>query len=482
MRGVLTLLVLIAITAGVFALGSVRRESDDKPLLHVADEVALTVKIATPERGEITRLVQAPGDVEAVLEVDISSEVVAKIEEMPVEEGDVVTAGALLCRLDDKHLRAELESATEAIAQLSAAIVAADADLEKARRDCKRQERLSETDATSRTEVLDYLTVRKKAEAAFEMREHELAQAEAHAKRLREDLKRTIITSPIDGVIAKINAKQGEVVVTGTMNNPGTVIMTVTDLSKMQVRTRVDEVEIPLVESGQHARVYLQSDPARPVPARVVRVASKGTKPLGRDVVTFEAILEVLSRDKAIMPGMSANVEIEVATSEDAVTVPVEAVVHRMRKELDEKIVEAFDARQANLDLSERARQAQYIKVVYVMEDDAAKVRLIEPGVADSHHVELLSGVNEMDRVIIGPYRSLDQLKDGRKVALANDDKKKEGAAKDAADTDESADERLAESDDGKESDDTDATAETDKTGEKHSDDKTPTVTASATP
>ncbi len=446
MRGFLTILVLVAVGAGVFALGSLRRESDDKPLLHVAEEVALTVNVAKPERGEITRLVQAPGDVEAELEVDISSEVVAKIEEMPVEEGDTVRAGDLLCRLDDDNLLADLESATEAIAQLDAAILVAEADLEKADRDCERQKRLSEADATSRIEMLDYLTVRKKARAVLEMRRHELAQAEARFKRLEEDLKRTVITSPINGVVARLNAKQGEVVITGTMNNPGTVIMTISDLSKMQVRARVDEVEIPLVKSGQRARVYLQSDPVKPVPARVVRVAAKGIKPVGRDVVTFEAILEVLSNDERIMPGMTANIEIEVATSTDTVTVPVEAVVHRMRKELDEKIVAEFDKRQENLDLSERARQAQYLKVVYVMDGEKARVRLIEPGVADSRRVELLSGVSEDDVIIIGPYRSLDQLKDGRKVAEADKDEKKEGAA-DEGDKDEPQEQRTADED-----------------------------------
>jgi HlyD family secretion protein len=452
MKGFLTLLVLIGIGAGIFALGSLRRGSDNKPFLYVADEVALTVEVAKPERGEIIRLVQSPGDVEAVLEVDISSEVVAKIEEMPVEEGDVVKKGDLLCRLDDKNLRAELESATERIAQLRAAILQAEADVEKADRDCERQKRLSESDATSRIEMLDYLTVRKKARAVLDMREHELAQSQAMLKRLKEDLKRTIITSPIDGVVAKINAKQGEVVVTGTMNNPGTVIMTVTDLSKMQVRARVDEVEIPLVKSGQRARVYLQSDPDKPVPARVVRVASKGIKPLGRDVVTFEAILEVLSNDERIKPGMTANVEVEVDRSEDAITVPVEAVVHRMRKELDEKIVEQFDKRQENLDLSERARQAQYIKVVYVMEDDVARVRLIEPGIADSRRVELRDGATIDDVVIIGPYRSLDQIKDGKKVVLADKDEAKEG--KDESGAEEEAEEQRKAEEDQQSTDD----------------------------
>ncbi|MGB2985915.1 MAG: efflux RND transporter periplasmic adaptor subunit [Phycisphaerae bacterium] len=444
MKGLLTLLVLAAISASVFALGGLYKRTDGKALLHVADEVPLTIKVAKPQRGEIIRIVQAPGDVEAVLEVEISSEIVSKIVDMAVEEGDAVGAADLLCRLDDKNLLADLESAEARIAQLRAAVVQSEADLEKAERDFDRQVQLSESDATSDLEVRDYQTVRKKARALLEMRQYELAQAEAFLKRIKEDLKKTVITAPISGVISRLNAKQGEVVVTGTMNNPGTVIMSISDLSKMQVRARVDEVDVPLVQAGQKSRLYLQSDPDTPVPASVVRVASKGVKTLGRDVVTFEALLEVLSNEARIKPGMTANVEIEVAKRDEAITVPVEAVVHRMRKDLPESVVETFDQKQAALDLSERARQGQYIKVLYVMKDEVARVRLIDSGIADTRQVEIREGIDMDDTVIIGPYRSLDQLKDGRKVALSEEDKTKTEGSKDA---DESQDEQLTQSD-----------------------------------
>lgn len=425
LKGLLTLLVLAAISAGVFALGSLRSKSDSKSILHVAEEVALTVNVSKPAKEEIIRLVQAPGDVEAVLEVEISSEIVAKIEELPVEEGDTVKKGDLLCRLDDNNLLAEVESGQARIAQLRAAIVQADADMEKAERDLARQVTLSETEATSDLELRDYKTLRDKMKAVREMRQQELVQAEAGLKRIHEDLQRTVIRSPIDGIVSRLVAELGEVVITGTMNNPGTVIMTISDLSKMQVRARVDEVDIPLVQPGQKARVYLQSDQNKPVPAQIIRVASKGIKPTGRDVVTFEAIMEVLSNESRIKPGMTANVEIEVDRRDDAITIPVEAIVNRMRKDLPESAVEEFDRMQAGVDLSERVKQAQYIKVVYVMDGEVAKVRVVDPGIADARRVELRKGVALEDTVITGPYRSLDQLKDGKKVALADKDKKK---------------------------------------------------------
>ncbi len=432
MKALLTLLFLAAVSAGVFALGSFRRNAGDKPMLHVAEEVALTVNVAKPEKGEIIRLVQAPGDVEPVLEVDIRSEIVAKIEQMPVEEGDRVAKGDLLCQLDDKQLLAEIESGEARIAQLKASIVNSDTDLEKCERDLLRQVSLSESEATSDLELRDYKTLRDKARSMREMRQYELAEAEAMLKRIRENLAKTIIRSPIDGVISKRVAKPGEVVITGTMNNPGTTIMTISDLSKMQVRARVDEVDVPLVKPDQKARIYLQTDQNTPVPARVVRVASKGTKQTGRDVVSFETLLEVLSNDGGVKPGMTANVEVEVARREDAITVPVEAIMHRMRKDLPDEVIAEFDRKQANVDLSTRAKQAQYIKVLYVMDKEIAKVRLIEPGIADTKRVELTEGIGLDDTIIVGPYRSLDQLKDGKKVALSDKEKKPKPGEKSA--------------------------------------------------
>jgi HlyD family secretion protein len=426
-------MILSAIGAGIFKLGAMRQSVDAKGLLQVADEMPLTVTASQPSREDIVRVVQSPGDVEALLEVDVSSEIVAKIREMPVAEGEIVHKGDLLCRLDDKYLLADIESAKARIESLKAAIAQADVDLDKADRDLNRQIKLSEADATSDLELRDFRTVRDRLKSAVDMRTQEMHQSEASLKHINEDLLKTVIRAPIDGVISKLVAKQGEVVVTGTMNNPGTKIMTISDLSHMQVRARVDEVDIPLVQPDQPARIYLQADQDHPVPAKVVRVASKGTKQLGRDVVNFEVLLEVLSHENRVMPGMSSNVEIEVARSEKALTVPIEAVVHRMRKELPENLVADYDAKLGG-DAASRARQAQYLKVAFVIsKENKAEVRIVEPGIADMRRVELIGGVAEGDTVIVGPYRSLDQLKEGKRVALSDKDKKtkekKEGDA-----------------------------------------------------
>ncbi len=426
MKTLLGIILLGGMIVALFALNGYTRREDGKSVLNVAEEVPVTVELAEPQQRSIVRTVQAPGDVEAYSEVDISAEVVAKILEMPIGSGSVVKAGDLLCRLDDADYRARIASSEANVAKLKAIIVQAEADLEKADRDFKRQVRLSEASATSSIELADYHTMLIRARAAVEVRRQELIEAEAFLQSAREDLSKTVITSPMDGVVSQLFAKQGEVVVTGTMNNPGTRIMVISDLSRMQVRCRVDETDAALVMDDQPARIYLQSSIEKAVPGHVAAVATKGTKPQGRDVVTFETLVLVDSDDVRVKPGMTANVEIEVARSDEALTVPVQAVVHRKRRDLPEELVARYDEAKAERAVANVPRVAEYLKVVYCVEDEVARPQLVETGISDPTSVEILSGLALDDRVVIGPFRSLDQLKKESPISL-EDAKKKEG-------------------------------------------------------
>ncbi|MBU0616479.1 MAG: efflux RND transporter periplasmic adaptor subunit [Planctomycetes bacterium] len=416
MKTVIGIVILGVVVGGIYFLNDFTRSEDGKSLLHVARELEIAVETAIPEQRGIIRTVQAPGEVEACAEVDISSEVVAKILELPVEEGDWVEKGQLLCRLDDADYRARVLSAQANVARLKALITQAEADLEKAERDYARQKEFIESDLTSSVEMANYRTVLIGARAIVEMRRQELVAAEAALQSAREDLEKTVIRSPLSGVVSQLFAEQGEVVITGTMNNPGTRVMVISDLSKMQVRCRVDEADAPLVAPDQVAHIYLQSDTRRSVPGGVLRVGTKGTKQLGRDVVTFETLVLISGDDQRVKPGMSANVEIEVARDDDALTIPVQAVVYRKRRDLPEELLAEHDRQQEQRDVAERQHQAEYIRLVFCTEDGKAYPRLVETGINDADGVQIVEGIAATDTVVIGPYRSLDQLKDGSPV------------------------------------------------------------------
>ncbi len=423
-KKIIAVAIMVALVAGVFVLNGLRQE-DGESVLHVADETPLPVVAARPKRQEMVRIVQAPGRLEPVKEVEISSQVVARIERMPVEEGDRVKAGDLLCELDDDDFRAQVESGEARVAKLRAAIRRAQAELEKCQRDDERQKRLAANDATSKLEILNYRTALIGAEAALEVAKQELVEAEALLQSAKEKLQETTIVSPIDGVVASLQAKEGEVVVTGTMNNPGTVIMVVCDLSKMQVRAYIDETDVALVRRDQPARIYLQSDSDTSFPGRVFRIAPKGTREQFRDVVRFETLIMVESTDPRIKPAMNANVEIEVKRRDDALTVPIEAVVYRRAADLPKELRERAlrDAAGTTKEGVAARRKAQHVKVIFCMEGDRAVPKLVKTGISDRQDVVITEGLKPDDMVITGPYRSLDRLKDGRSVKLKEDHK-----------------------------------------------------------
>jgi HlyD family secretion protein len=433
MKTVIGIVILGVVVGGIYLLNDFTRSEDGKSLLHVARELEISVETAQPEQRGITRTVQAPGEVEACAEVDISSEVVAKILELPVEEGDWVEKDQLLCRLDDADYRARVLSAEANVARLKALITQAEADLEKAERDYARQKEFIESDLTSQVEMANYRTLLVGAQAVVEMRRQELVAAEAALQSARDDLEKTVIRSPLSGVVSQLFAEQGEVVITGTMNNPGTRIMVISDLSKMQVRCRVDEADAPLVAPDQVARIYLQSDTRRSIPGSVLRVGTKGTKQLGRDVVSFETLVLISGEDQRVKPGMTANIEFEVARDDHALTIPVQAVVYRKRRDLPEKLLEEHDRKQEQLDASKRQHQAEYIRLVFCVEDGKAHPRLVETGINDEAGVQIVEGISPTDTVVIGPYRSLDQLKDGSPVKLAEKPGAKDENAKQVA-------------------------------------------------
>ncbi len=422
MKTVIGIVVLVVCVGGVYVLNDMTRTEDGRSRLHVAAELPISVELAEPERRVIVRTVQAPGEVEALDEVDISSEVMGKIIEMPVEEGDFVQAGDLLCRLDDVDYKARLISAEANVAKVKALMVQAQADLEFAERNYDEAQHIRESGAMTSLDFRNIQTALARARAVIEMREKELIEAEAVLDSARDDLDKTIIRAPITGVVSQRFADPGEVVITGTMNNPGTRVMVISNLSKMQVRCKVAEADAPLVQPGQPARIYLQSDTRKSVAGEVLRVGTKGTKPLGRDVVSFETLVLITGEDERVMSGMSANVEIEVARNEDALTIPVQAVVYRKRRDLPEEIVKEFDRRQAELVEGERQSVAEYIKLVFCVEDERAHPRLIETGINDVESVEVLDGLVAEDTIVTGPYRSLDQLKDDSKIELLKDE------------------------------------------------------------
>lgn len=377
------------------------------------------VSVESPARGPIVQTVTAPGIVEPVDEARIASQIVGRVVEVRVKDGDHVKKGDLLVKIEETEARARLDSSAARIERLKASITQAQANREKADRDVTRSAKLAGRDVATPTELADARSTLAGFDAALLAARNDLRESEAMRRTNQQDFDRTEIRAPIDGVVAGCEVEVGEVVIPGTTNLAGAVLMTVGDLSRMQVRAEVDETDVPLVKTDQAARVYLQADPSRPIAGKVDRVAPKGKKT--DEVVSFETLVLVGAASGAVRSQMTATVEIEVRRASDVLGVPVQAVVHRRRKDLpDSPAVRAWSKRN-DRSLGEKAKEveARYVKIVFVLEDGVARARPVETGISDERRVEILHGLEATDKVIVAPFRALDELKDGNPVISA---------------------------------------------------------------
>lgn len=378
------------------------------------------VRMESVELGDLIRTVSAPGIVEASRRVSISARISAQIEALPFQEGDSVRATDLVVKLDDRDLRAQLSSAEAALRAEEARLEGARASYINAMAEWERQSALFKSNDVPKS-ALDMAEAElRRTEASVSASQASIEMAKASIARVREDLRYAEILSPINGTVTRLNAEVGEIVITGTMNNPGTVILEIADLSEMIVRAEVDETDIAHVRTGQKARVYLNAYPDDEFTGTVRKIALERRRAGGRsgisvgtsnDVFEVEILLDLQGR--TIYSGLTASVDIEIETLREVMIVPSQAV-------LDVRIDELPDDVRANPHIS---RDRTFARVVYTMKDGSAVATPVTVGPSDLRTTALLGGVEPGQKVIVGPYKSLLTMSHGTRV---REDKPKE--------------------------------------------------------
>ena len=416
-----------------------------------------TVRIENPQRGELIEFVSAPGEIEPKTNVEISAKVSARIIKLPYDEGDTVTCGdpnanppipaSVLVCLDSKDLETRLTSAEAGraaqvaqievekarIASQQANLAGLDVSLQQAERDLERQKGLLESkdiaQATFDQAKAKYDELKSQYEAAkhtlesaqlnLEVLKHNLEVADAGSEQAREALSHTIITSPIDGVITRLEAEVGEMVIMGTMNNPGTVIMEVADLSTMLLVAQVDEADVGKLALGQKATVHVQAFPDEEFYglidsiALTHRMSTTGTKYFRTEILLQGDV-------KKLYSGLTAHVDIETIKHEDVLNLPSQAV---LGAEIDSLPLEIRD------NSPEVDKAKTYSPVVYRYIDGKAVVTPVKIGQSNLTHTIIKSGVTKEDKVVVGPYKVLESIKHDQ---LIQDEREAQAKKKDA--------------------------------------------------
>ncbi len=357
--------------------------------------------------GDIVRTVSAPGSIEPQTNVQISSQVSARVLAIPFREGEQVKAGDVVIRLDPQDLVAILESAKAGLRGQEARLGGSEARLINARLEFERLRSLFETGDVTKSELdvaeANYLQAQSDKKAL----EHGIEQAQAQIDQAEQDLANTTIVSPIDGVITSLNAEVGETVIVGTTNNPGSVIMEIADLSNMLLRAAVDEANIAPVQVGQEATVYINAYTDREYRGTVRRIGLK--RQVSSDGTgTFEVEIGLeLAEGETLFSGLSASTDIEVERVFDSIRVPTQAVLDRRVDDLP------FEVRTTN-DLVDTNKT--FARVVYRVVDGKTVVTPVRVGASDLTGSQILEGLEEGDRIVTGPFRVLVNLRNDRSV------------------------------------------------------------------
>lgn len=366
--------------------------------------------------------VRAPGTMQAERTVKISATTMGQVSRLAVKEGDHVIRGQFLMSLDDEQLRAGLSEAQASVASSAARLRLSEASLQQAEAMYRRNVSLAKSNLVSSQELENSETQTRTSRADRDANREFVHQSREAVRRAKDQLSKTVFTAPISGVVTELNVEIGEMAVIGTMNNAGTVLLTIADLSQLEIWADVDEADIVNVRRGQDVKITVDALPDTSYRGRVRDIAASGSNAAqaGTEAKTnFTVKISLTDAVSAIKPGMSGDVEVTTATKNNALTVPIQSVVSRKPDDLivrgkGRKAKKAADA--ADVVAGKPAKDR--IGVFVVGADGKVAFHDVRTGLLGDTDFEVLGDVKKGDKVVTGPYKTLRTLKVGTKVKV----------------------------------------------------------------
>ena len=406
------------------------------------------VNVETIETRALEALVSASGKIQPQLAVDISASTVGRVTRLAVSEGDRVEAGDFLLQIDPEALQAMvdrgeagLEAARSAQRQARVAVETARVNLDIAQDDLQRQRDLWASQLTTRETLERAENDVALRESELRAREIEVATQEQRVRQelaslesVQHDLTKVTIVAPIDGIVTRRTIEEGETVVVGTMNNQGTVLMTIADLSVIEAEVEVDETDIPTVAVGQHATVSIDAIPDRTFAGRVTEIGNSPIQSSGTQssqATNFKVVVTLNDEVPGVRPGFTCTADITTATRAAAVAVPIQAMTVREVTFDTNGVIKRWSSRtgvrrgvETQVAAAELApgETREEREGVFVLRQNTAEFVPVETGIAGERYFEVLSGLQPGDRVIVGPFSEVRELDDGVVVRVEESD------------------------------------------------------------
>ncbi|MEI6197457.1 MAG: efflux RND transporter periplasmic adaptor subunit, partial [Verrucomicrobiota bacterium] len=420
-------------------------------------EPVITVQTEKITRRNLTEVVVANGKIQPVMQVPISAEVSGEITKLPVKEGQFVHKGDLLLKIKPDFYVAALNQSKAAYESSLNGQTTAQANLEKAEADYKRNRELFDRKLISEADYIGFKTSRDISKAQLNSSLHQVEMAQASVASAEEQLAKTTISSPLDGTVSRLKSQVGERVL-GTVQNAGTEIMTIADLTEMETRVDIGEMDVVLIQPGQKVRLEVDAFKDKKFPGTVTQIANSSkssglsaaySSSQSQEATKFEVRIHINEKE-FFRPGMSVTAEIETRYRTNALTVPLASVTTRPPKPADKNATNILGsatngiAATNKLSVStnkisstnrvsastnavaatnafgaDRKKEAssKLSEVVFVVDGDHAKMAPVKIGICDDNYWEITDGLTDGQEIVTGGYKAISRdLADGKKI------------------------------------------------------------------
>jgi HlyD family secretion protein len=413
--------VALLVVGGVVAY-SVTKESRSR----------IPVQIQKVGKSDLVSVVSASGEVKPKRFVNVSANVSGRITQLLVKEGDTVRRGQVLARIDSTRFAAGERMSAAAVQAAGADADRAEADLEASRLAYERSRKMHAEKLISDQAFEQAQAELKMKQAALAALRRRVAQQAAGLESNRDDLEKTIVVAPMDGVVTNLQKEEGEVVI-GAQSFQPTVIMTVGDLSSFEVEVMVDETDIRYIAIGQPAEIRVDALEGIKVSGEVTEIGSSAiprggvqpTQPTSNQAKDFKVAVTIKDPSPALRSGLNATAEITTARKEKVLAIPIQAVVVRGVGK-DGKVIDP-DALQASEKDSgaASAEKGEEKEGVFVVNAGQVAFRPVKTGIIGETDIEVVEGLKEGDEIVTGAYKTLRTLKDQAKIKLEEKKEKK---------------------------------------------------------
>lgn len=406
---------------------------------------SVEVRIEKVQKRDLTSIVTASGKIEPKKKVDVSSDITGRIVGLPVREGDLVERGAVMVRIDPAQYQAAVERMEAMLASSVATSNQARANRDQAERAYVRARdiRAQNPQLVSQEALEQAETQRAVAIANLESAERQVDQARAGLREAQDQLRKTTIIAPMSGRITRLAVEEGEVAVPGTFSRETGLLMTISDLSVIQVTVEVDETDVVRIHMGDSSEVAIDAFPDTTFAGHVTKISNSSIRGaaqtgLGTDqAVDFNVEVTLDNPPPGVRPDLSATARIITATRRGVLSVPIIALTVREPEVANDTTPATRRGNRPGAQASERpagrdssTKRKREIEGLFVVDTTShqARFRAVRVGIAGDEFFEVLGGVREGEAIVAGPYQAIRDLKNNSRVRASREAAKPAGA------------------------------------------------------